>query len=100
MSRFRCIGIAAVDEIWRCRATCRYRFEHQVMIRRSIACRIGMRGVAGQCERLAPAATPVDLSLIAGPARLRHPGSAPEPRECRRIIPNRAERLIEHRRKV
>src|SRR5260370_28007929 len=65
--------------------------DEQLAVRGQCASWVGTRGIAGQRKSLAPAAAPVDLAPLAGPARVRHPIRPPEPLERRRTIPDVAQ---------
>ena len=65
---------------------------HDGVARRERAGRIGRARVAEQRERLAPAAAEIRVPLVAGPARLRHPGVAAIRPQRGRVAPDRRQR--------
>src|SRR5882757_5218671 len=67
---------------------------HQLVVRGQMTYRVGAGRVAGELERLAPAATEVDLTAVAAPARVRHPVRAPETLEQRRLRPDPGQGLL------
>lgn len=58
--------------------------------------RVGGLGVAGEQEGLAAAAAEVALLLVAGTARLGHPGVAAEAVEAERFVPDVLQAVIAH----
>src|ERR1700745_4270615 len=62
--------------------------DEQLAVRGQSAARVGARGIAGQRKSLAAAAGPVDLTPVAGTARLGHPIRPAEPFERGRTVPD------------
>src|SRR3984893_7671224 len=68
--------------------------EDLLMQRRQRAGRIGIAGVAGQCEGLATAAAEIDFPELAALARLRHPTGTAIAIESLGILPDPGDRMI------
>src|SRR4030081_1974089 len=68
--------------------------EDLLMQRRQRAGRIGIGGVAGQCEGLAAAAAEIDFPELAALARLRHPPRAAITIKSLGILPDPGDRMV------
>src|SRR3954453_11588770 len=73
-----------------------HRLGHQPVVGGEVADRVGPGGVAGERERLAPAAAEVELAAVAAAARLRHPVGAAEAPEQRRLVPDPGQGVLAH----
>src|SRR4051794_18052456 len=75
-----------------------HRLGHEPVVGSEVADRVGPGGVAGELERLAPAAAEVELAAVAAPARFGHPVRAAEGPEQRRLVPDPGQRVLAHAR--
>src|SRR5579871_775568 len=91
----RAAGKIAIDEAVAALRRLELRLlEDRLMQRRQRAGRIGIAGIAGQREGLAAAPAKIDLTELAGFARLLHPGSAAISVEGLGVLPDPGDRMV------
>src|SRR6201999_277359 len=72
------------------------RVGHDPMVGREMADGVSAGGITGELERLAPAATEVEVAAVAAPAWLRHPVRSAEALDERGLLPDPRQRVLAH----